>query len=108
MIEAMACGTPVLGFRCGSVPEIIEDGVTGAIVDTVEEAISALPRVIALDRYKVRRQFEKQFTAARMAGDYVNVYRSLLAASRIRVEPAAPALQPQDDSDSQAARAVLA
>ena len=50
MIKAMACGTPVLAFRCGSVPEIVEDGVTGAIVDTVEEAIAALPHVIALDR----------------------------------------------------------
>ena len=50
MIEAMACGTPVLAFRCGSVPEIVDDGVTGAIVETMEEAIAALPRVMALDR----------------------------------------------------------
>ena len=63
MIEAMACGTPVLAFRCGSVPEIIEDGVTGAIVDTMEEAIAALPRVIALDRKKVRQRFEQRFSA---------------------------------------------
>jgi len=82
MIEAMACGTPVLAFRCGSVPEIVEDGLTGAIVETVEEAIAALPHVIALDRTKVRRRFDQRFSAARMAKDYVSVYRSLLASSR--------------------------
>jgi glycosyltransferase involved in cell wall biosynthesis len=82
MIEAMACGTPVLAFRCGSVPEIVEQGITGAIVDTMEEAIDALPRVIALDRKKVRQRFEQRFSATRMAKDYVNVYRSLLASSK--------------------------
>ena len=81
MIEAMACGTPVLAFRCGSVPEIVDDGVTGAIVDTMEEAITVLPRVIALDRKNVRRRFEQRFSATRMAKDYVNVYRSLLTSS---------------------------
>ena len=79
MIEAMACGTPVLAFRCGSVPEIIEDGVTGAIVETVDEAIAMLPQVMALDRKKVRHRFEQRFSATRMAKDYVKVYRSLLA-----------------------------
>ena len=83
MIEAMACGTPVLAFRCGSVPEIVDDGVTGAIVDTMEQAISALPHVMALDRKKVRQRFEQRFSAARMAKDYVGVYRSLLASSRV-------------------------
>jgi len=78
MIEAMACGTPVLAFRHGSVPEIIDQGVTGAIVDTVDEAVMMLPRVIALDRRAVRRRFEQRFSAARMAADYVAVYRSLL------------------------------
>jgi glycosyltransferase involved in cell wall biosynthesis len=84
MIEAMACGTPVLAFRCGSVPEIVEDGITGAIVETVDEAIAALPRVIALDRKKVRQRFEQRFSATRMAKDYVRIYRSLLAASAER------------------------
>ena len=79
MIEAMACGTPVLAFRCGSVPEIVEDGLTGAIVDTMDEAIVALPHVIALDRKKVRQRFEQRFSATRMAQDYVGIYRSLLA-----------------------------
>ncbi len=84
MIEAMACGTPVLAFRCGSVPEIVEDGITGAIVDTMEEAIAALPGVIALDRKKVRQRFEQRFSATRMAKDYVGIYRSLLAPSPAR------------------------
>ena len=84
MIEAMACGTPVLAFRCGSVPEIVEDGVTGFIVETMDEAIAALPRVIALDRKKVRQRFEQRFSATRMAKDYVAIYRSLLATSADR------------------------
>ena len=82
MIEAMACGTPVLAFRCGSVAEVIEDGLTGAIVDTMDEAIAALPHVIALDRKKVRQRFEQRFSATRMAEDYVGVYCALLASSR--------------------------
>ena len=67
MIEAMACGTPVLAFRCGSVPEIIDPGVTGAIVESMEEAVQVLPRVLSLDRRRVRRRFEQRFTAGRMA-----------------------------------------
>jgi glycosyltransferase involved in cell wall biosynthesis len=78
MIEAMACGTPVLAFRRGSVPEIIDDGVTGRIVDTLREAVAALPQVLAMDRRAVRRRFEERFTAERMAHDYVNLYRNLL------------------------------
>ena len=75
MIEAMACGTPVLGFRCGSIPEIIEDGVTGKIVGSEEEAIAALPAILAYDRREVRQRFEERFTATRMAQDYVSTYR---------------------------------
>jgi glycosyltransferase involved in cell wall biosynthesis len=82
MIEAMACGTPVLAFRCGSVPEVIDQGVSGIIVDNLEEAVGALPRVIALDRQAVRRRFEERFTATRMAKDYLGVYRSLLKRSQ--------------------------
>jgi hypothetical protein len=63
------------------VPEIIENGVTGIIVDTLEEAITALPQVIALDRRKVRLCFEQRFSATRMATDYVKVYQSLIASS---------------------------
>jgi glycosyltransferase involved in cell wall biosynthesis len=84
MIEAMACGTPVLAFRRGSVEEIVEPGITGAIVDSVDEAVHALPRVLALSRRRVRCRFEQRFTATRMAKDYLAVYHSL-------VERAAPA-----------------
>ena len=78
MIEAMACGTPVLAFRRGSVSEIIDQGVTGAIVDTMDEAVMMLPRVMELDRRAVRRRFEQRFSSVLMANDYVAVYRSLL------------------------------
>ncbi len=79
MIEAMACGTPVLGFRIGSVAEIIDDHVTGRIVTGLEEASWALRDVIALDRRSVRRRFEERFSVTRMADDYLAVYRSMLA-----------------------------
>jgi glycosyltransferase involved in cell wall biosynthesis len=78
MIEAMACGTPVLAFRCGSVPEIIDPGVTGLIVESMDEAIRVMPQVLALDRRGVRQKFEQRFSASRMAKDYVQVYRSLI------------------------------
>jgi glycosyltransferase involved in cell wall biosynthesis len=83
MIEAMACGTPVLAFRCGSVPEVIDEGVTGMIVNSVEEAIAALPRVLTFDRRAVRQRFEERFSAARMAKNYLRVYDSLLKRSRL-------------------------
>jgi len=104
MIEAMACGTPVLGFRCGSVPEIIDDGLTGAIVDTMEQAILALPRVIALDRGKVRARFEQRFSSTRMAKDYVNVYRKLLAFSSSADGRERAPLSPHPDEDETRAR----
>jgi glycosyltransferase involved in cell wall biosynthesis len=78
MIEAMACGTPVLAFRNGSVPEVIDEGVTGSVVDTVEQAIDVLPKVLELDRRKVRAKFDERFTSTRMAKDYVRLYRKLL------------------------------
>ena len=78
MIEAMACGAPVLAFRRGSVPEVIDDGVTGVIVDGMEQAAAALPRVLGLDRRAVRRRFEERFSATLMAKNYVSLYRSLL------------------------------
>jgi glycosyltransferase involved in cell wall biosynthesis len=78
LIEAMACGTPVLAFRRGSVPEIVDEGVTGYIVDTPEEAIAVLPEVLSLDRRAVRQRFEERFSAERMARDYLKVYHSLL------------------------------
>jgi glycosyltransferase involved in cell wall biosynthesis len=77
MIEAMACGTPVLAFRCGSVGEVVDDGVTGRIVETEEQAVAALAEMMSLDRRGVRRRFEERFTATRMAKDYVKAYRAL-------------------------------
>jgi glycosyltransferase involved in cell wall biosynthesis len=78
MIEAMACGTPVIAWRNGSVPEVIEDGVTGYIVDTVEDAVKAVGRVAQLSRRTCRMSFEKRFDAARMTRDYLAVYRRLM------------------------------
>ena len=84
MIEAMACGTPVLAFRNGSVAEVIDDGVTGHIVETVAEAILKIGSLTSLDRARVRRRFEERFASARMAHDYVRVYQRLLRASTAR------------------------
>lgn len=81
MIEAMACGTPVIAYRRGSVPEIIEENVSGFIVNTIEEAVTAVHQVRNLDRARVRAEFERRFAAQRMAGDYVEIYRQLLAAN---------------------------
>jgi glycosyltransferase involved in cell wall biosynthesis len=78
MIEAMACGTPVIAFSQGSVPEVIDDGITGFIVETEEQAIEAIQKLHKLDRLRVRQTFEQRFTARRMAEDYVGCYRSLL------------------------------
>ena len=78
MIEAMACGTPVLAFRCGSIPEVIDDGVTGKMVDSEEEAIAALPEILSYDRRAVWQRFEERFTTTRMANNYVSIYRQLL------------------------------
>jgi len=81
MIEAMACGTPVIAYRRGSVPEVVEENVSGFVVDTIEEAVMAVRRIQDLDRAKVRAEFEGRFTAERMAHDYVGIYRQILAAS---------------------------
>ena len=79
MIEAMACGTPVIAFRNGSVPEVIEDGVTGFVVDDEDGAVAAVGKLRTLDRSRIRRTFEQRFTARRMAEDYLNVYRRVIA-----------------------------
>jgi glycosyltransferase involved in cell wall biosynthesis len=78
MIEAMACGTPVIAFRRGSVPEVIDEGQTGFIVDDEDQAIAAVKRIGVLDRRRVRASFERRFTARRMAEDYVRHYRAVL------------------------------
>jgi len=74
MIEAMACGTPVIAWDCGSVAEIVEDGVTGFIVHSEDEAVAAVARAGALDRHRIRATFERRFSATRMAHDYLDVY----------------------------------
>jgi glycosyltransferase involved in cell wall biosynthesis len=77
MIEAMACGTPIIAFNRGSVPEVVDDGLTGFIVEDEKGAIGALDRLSQLSRESIRRQFEKRFTARRMAQEYLAVYRAL-------------------------------
>jgi glycosyltransferase involved in cell wall biosynthesis len=79
MIEAMACGTPVIAFRRASVPEIVDDGITGFVVDGEDEAARAATELSRIDRARVRRIFEERFTARRMAEDYLDVYRRLIA-----------------------------
>jgi glycosyltransferase involved in cell wall biosynthesis len=79
MIEAMACGTPVVAFRCGAVPEVIEDGVSGFIVADTDEAVAAVRLIDRLDRATIRASFEARFTVERMAEDYVAIYRALPA-----------------------------
>jgi glycosyltransferase involved in cell wall biosynthesis len=85
MIEAMACGVPVVAFRGGSVPEIVDEGVTGFVVDTVGEAIQATRNVHRLDRRQCRAVFEKRFNVRRMAADYVALYETLIARKRSAV-----------------------
>jgi glycosyltransferase involved in cell wall biosynthesis len=84
MIEAMACGTPVIAWNRGSVPEVLEDGVTGFIVNSEEEALAALARVDTLDRARIRAEFERRFSSLSMARAYVEVYTQLLTRQRSR------------------------
>ena len=91
MIEAMACGTPVLAFRRGSVPEILEDGVTGFIVDDLEGAVRAAARLPTVSRWRCRQRFEARFSAARMARNYLTLYRRLVAGARRQVARLSPA-----------------
>ncbi|MBS0561501.1 MAG: glycosyltransferase, partial [Proteobacteria bacterium] len=87
MIEAMACGTPVIAYPSGSVPEIIEDGLTGFLVRDEAEAAAAVERLPTLSRGAIRRRFEQRFTARRMAADYVALYQ------RLARRPARPLLR---------------
>jgi len=82
MIEALACGTPVIAYDHGSVPEVIEDGVTGFLVNSIEEAVRRVDEVGALDRARIRRTFERRFSAARMASDYVAIYQGMRAQAK--------------------------
>jgi glycosyltransferase involved in cell wall biosynthesis len=84
MIEAMACGTPVIAWDCGSVQEVVDHGVSGYIVHSRDEALAALQRISELDRREVRATFERRFTACAMARAYVDVYRRLSNCSALR------------------------
>ena len=77
MIEAMACGTPVIAYRHGSVPEIVRDGLNGFVVDDLAGAIAAVPRILEIDRRACRELFEARFSARRMAADYIELYAQL-------------------------------
>lgn len=77
MTEAMACGTPVIAWRMGSVPEVIDQGVTGCIVESMDEAVQAIKQVGKMDRRLIRRVFEERFSARRMARDYVSIFRRI-------------------------------
>jgi glycosyltransferase involved in cell wall biosynthesis len=90
MIEAMACGTPVIGFENGSVPEVLEEGVTGFIVRNEEQAVDAARRIGALSRERIRCEFERRFTAHRMAQNYLKLYARLAKAKRESVLSAGP------------------
>jgi glycosyltransferase involved in cell wall biosynthesis len=79
MIEAMACGTPVIAWPCGSVPEVVDDGVTGLLVGDVDMAVSAVGQIASLDRRRVREVFERRFSAEAMARAYLDLYESLVA-----------------------------
>jgi glycosyltransferase involved in cell wall biosynthesis len=87
MVEAMACGTPTVAFECGSVSEVLEDGASGFIVNTLEQAVLAVQQIPSLDRAKVRSEFERRFTAERMASRYLEIYDKLLNVPASPAEP---------------------
>jgi glycosyltransferase involved in cell wall biosynthesis len=87
MIEAMACGTPVIGWRKGAAPEVITECVTGFIVNSIEDAVQAAGRVYSLSRRDCRKMFEERFDATRMARDYVEVCQRLAHAGAKRATP---------------------
>ncbi len=94
MIEAMACGTPVVAFRCGSTPEIIEDGETGFLVDTLEQAVAAAGRAHLLDREAIRAHFDLRFSATAMARRYLDVYGDILARRPFAEDPLGDVVTP--------------
>ena len=89
MIEAMACGTPVIAYRGGAVPEVMDQGHTGYVVEALDDAIQTVRRVPELSRKRCREVFEKRFTAARMARDYVQVFKRLIERNDAKIPEAA-------------------
>lgn len=88
MIEAMSCGTPCIAWRAGSVPEVVDHGVTGWIVDSIDAAVEAVELAARLDRKTVRARFEQRFTAERMARDYLRVYEQVAPSMKGRIAAA--------------------
>jgi glycosyltransferase involved in cell wall biosynthesis len=99
MIEAMACGTPVVAFKCGSTAEIIEDGETGFLVETMEQAVAAAGRAHLLDRETIRARFELRFSSTAMARRYLDVYGDLLARRPFAEAPLADVVTPLRPSE---------
>jgi glycosyltransferase involved in cell wall biosynthesis len=89
VIEAMACGTPVIAFGCGSAPELIDDGVTGYVVNDLQAAIDAAANVGKLDRRQCRATFERRFSSARMARDYLAVFADVIDQHRSSIKRSA-------------------
>jgi len=85
MIEAMACGTPVIAWNCGSVPEVLDHGVTGLIVEDMDHAVQAVQAVARYDRGRVRTRFEQRFSASAMARRYVELYWRVLEQGGTRI-----------------------
>jgi glycosyltransferase involved in cell wall biosynthesis len=99
MIEAMACGTPVIAFRAGSVSEVVDDGITGFVVEDESEAVEAISRLGELDRRRVRAHFERRFTSKRMATEYLRKYQAL-----IRTRPASAFAAEREKAASEKSR----
>jgi len=83
MIESMACGTPVIAFHCGSVPEVMDDGLTGFVVEDIDQAVVAVKKLDRLYRPSIRSRFEERFSAAAMARDYLRIYKMLAASDHV-------------------------
>lgn len=92
MIESMACGTPTIAFNCGSVPEVLNHGVSGFIVNGMADAVKAVPEVSTLSRAACRQEFDSRFTSSRMARDYVKLYEAMLSTKSLTTD------KPQIDS----------
>ena len=100
LIEALACGTPVLAYRRGSIPEIIDDGVTGFVCENLGEMAEAVERLALIDRRRCRSAFEERFTADRMARDYVALYERIIEARIIQTAPRIRAIDPMPSNGS--------
>ena len=108
MIEAMACGTPVIAFNRGAVPEVVENGLTGFIVDDETGAVAAVDRAARLSRVDIRRRFEQRFTARRMANEYLAAYRGLIELAEPRPRLVPRSMSAGDGNGSTRAPAVAA